>query len=118
MYYVYSGICPNRSAYELYSAYIKAADGYCHDELQEEADGTWTIFTRVDYDDWFYYDFKVRFQKVEGRISKSDYMTSLEKLNFGEVWKKSVAASVGNEDEWSDHEGEEYDDLYCNEALN
>lgn len=118
MYYVYCGICPNKSAYDLYCEYIKAADGYCHDELQEEAAGTWGIYTRVDYSDWFDYSFKLRFQRQGDRIVKSEYMTALEKLNFDDIWKRSVAASDSDAEEWSDHGGEEYDDLYCYEHLN
>ena len=62
-YYVWIGVCPNKSAYDLYQEYIRASDGYCHDELQEETDFTWTIFTRVDYDDWFDYPYHLRYQK-------------------------------------------------------
>ena len=123
-YYVYNGTCPNKSAYDLYIEYIKVADGYCHDELQEESDGTWTIFTRLDWHDWIDYPYELRFQKFDkdgvSKIWKSEFMTSkeyLERLSNKEN-HLSLAASDSDAEEWSDHGGEEYDDLYCYEKLN
>ena len=129
-YYVWIGVCPNKSAYDLYQEYIRASDGYCHDELQEETDFTWTIFTRVDYDDWFDYPYHLRYQKqmVNGkeRIVKSEYKTAAEVLHWKsmKIEHKHLADAVEDcmadtdEEDFSDHEDSEYDDLYCYERIN
>lgn len=74
-YYVFCGICPNRAAFDIYTEYIKAADGYCHDELQEEVDGTWSIFTRLDHSDWSDYPNELQYVRLSGeeRITKSHF---------------------------------------------
>lgn len=114
MYYVYTGTCPNKSAYDLYCEYLKAADGYCYDELQEEVDGTWTIFTRLDFDDWIDYPFELRYQKFdkEGilKIWKNDWKKASESLSASVA--KSDTSEAGDIDE------DEYNDLLCYEALN
>lgn len=123
-YYVWNGVCTNKPAYDLYIEYIKASDGYCHDELQEEADHTWTIFTRVDLDDWYDYPYHVRFIKLResSRIEKCEFKTAAELM----YWKNKkmekdyavadVMAEESDSDEsFEDHSGSDYDDLYCNE---
>lgn len=127
-YYVWIGVCPNKSAYDLYQEYIRASDGYCHDELQEETDFTWTIFTRVDYDDWFDYPYNLRYQKtmVNGkeRIVKSELMSASEFIKSKtEMEHHRYLADVDDsvidaEEDFSDHEDSEYDDLYCYERIN
>ena len=79
-YYVYNGTCPSKAAFDVYQLYIKTADGYCRDELQEEIDGTYTIFTELDFDEWIDYHYDLRFQKVNGVIVKSLFKTAKEAL--------------------------------------
>lgn len=119
-HYIYNGTCPSKAAYDVYQLYIKTADGYCRDELQEEDDGTYIIFTRVDLNDWFTYHYDLRFQKINGRIVKSTFKTAAELLKEREEKENNweLAASDSDAEEWSDHGGEEYDDLYCYEHLN
>lgn len=128
-HYIYNGTCPSKAAYDVYQLYIKTADGYCRDELQEEDDGTYIIFTRVDLDDWFTYHYDLRFQKINGRIVKSTFKTAKEirQENFYKSQHKSLAVSDSSladsdiedySEEFSDHGGEEYDDLYCYEKIN
>lgn len=125
-YYVYNGTCPSKAAFDVYQLYIKTADGYCRDELQEEIDGTYTIFTELDFDDWIDYHYDLRFQKVNGVIVKSLFKTAKEiieeKVSDGCIIHEhplidDSAASVSDDEELD--EGCEYeDDLLCYEDLN
>lgn len=115
-YYVYNGICPSKPAYELYAEYIKAADGYCNDELQEENDGTWTIFTELDYHDWIDYHYDLRFIKQGKRIVKSFLRTAREYLDY--MSDKENHELLANSDSMFEDDDEvvlREADLFCKE---
>lgn len=113
-HYVYNGTCPSKAAYDVYQLYIKTADGYCRDELQEEDDGTYIIFTRVELCDWFNYHYDLRFQKIDGRIIKSTFKTAAELLQEKKEKENHYDLAV------SDSCAVDYDsdDLFCYERLN
>lgn len=115
--YIYNGTCPSKAAFDVYQLYIKTADGYCRDELQEESDGTYTIFTKLDFDDWIDYHYDLRFQKINGMIVKSVFMTAAEILKLKKETKYPVLIdNLLGDDDVSDIEEE--DDLLCYEKLN
>lgn len=125
-HYVYNGTCPSKAAFDVYQLYIKTADGYCRDELQEEDDGTYTIFTQLDFDDWIEYHYDLRFHKMNGRIEKSLFKTAkeifLEKTSEGYFISEhplvdDSAASVSDDEDLDDCEDCD-DDLLCYEDLN
>lgn len=127
LYYVLTGTIPNRVAYELYEQYIKAADGYCQDELQEADNGTWQIFACVDKDEWWGYPYEARYYKLldmetnkESEIMKSEMKSAREMIKDVTPKCDDLAASVGSESDMeydnSDNE-ESIEDLYCNEAF-
>jgi len=78
MYFLHCGYCPNKVAHDLYLEYIKVADGYCHDVLQEEPDGKWSIFREVDYDVWRREEWKLRFIMIKDKIVKCDFKRASE----------------------------------------
>lgn len=123
LYYVLTGIVPNKEAYELYEQYIKAADGYCQDELQEADDGTWQIFACVDKDEWWGYPYEARYYRLldketdkESKIMKSQLKNAKEMIKEVTPGADSVAASVGSESDLDDSDYDE-EDLYCKEAF-
>lgn len=127
LYYILVGTIHNKVAYELYEQYIKAADGYCQDEIQEEDDGSWNIFACVEKDEWWVYPHEARYYRVvdretdkESKIMKSQLKSAKEMIKDVTPNCDDLAASVGTESdmEYDGSDSEDtIEDLYCNEAF-